>query len=455
VINANDCRRGFLVRRLALAARAFAGETSGNVAMMFGLTLLMFMLVIGIAVDYGRAFHARTRMQTASDMVALAIAKDLEAGKTKAQIDAHKQAVLALNLGEATLSGWEATYTSNPAAGTVTSTVTGTMPTSFLNVFNVSELAITTKSTVTSGTDYVEIAMVLDTTGSMKSNNKMTELKSAATSMLTNLANSNAGLSGRTSVAIVPFAVAVKVGTDYDSATWLGPKETSSVASTTQVRKCTNFWGYNYCWYDTETTYTQVPKVWTGCVRERSGSYTTSNSTPVATTSASLYPRYYYNSSTDGYDWCSTSQMLPLSTNFTTAKTTIANLAAVGNTNLPAGLIWGWNSLTPGAPTSLAETSKPERKVLKYMIVLSDGDNTQNTLGSSVSTIDANSKTICTGIKNAGITVFTIRVIDGNASLLKNCATTADYYYDVSDPATLSSVFARIMSTISKLRVSA
>jgi len=45
-------------------------------------------------------------------------------------------------------------------------------------------------------------------------------------------------------------------------------------------------------------------------------------------------------------------------------------------------------------------------------------------------------------------------VIDGNATLLKNCATKPDMYYEVSQAAQLNSVFSAIAQSLANLRIS-
>ena len=60
----------------------------------------------------------------------------------------------------------------------------------------------------------------------------------------------------------------------------------------------------------------------------------------------------------------------------------------------------------------------------------------------------------CNAIKAAGIKIYTIRVINGNASLLQSCASSPSMYYDVDDAAQLSSVFNAIGSQIANLHLS-
>src|SRR4029078_6335948 len=96
-------------------------------------------------------------------------------------------------------------------------------------------------------------------------------------------------------------------------------------------------------------------------------------------------------------------------------------MAPNGNTNVTIGLVWAWHSLTTQAPLSEASAHASDRD--KVIILLTDGDNTEswnnstNSAITNVSTIDTRTALACTNIKAAGIKLYTIRVIDGNAAL--------------------------------------
>jgi Flp pilus assembly protein TadG len=420
------------IRSAVDAIRRFGGSREGNLAVTFTLAIVPVIVATGATIDYGRMATAKTELQNAADVIALTIARDIEAGKTEQQIRRDINNIFKAEMDVKALNSWTVDYTYNPKTWVVSVSASAEFDSVMLDVVGIKDLRIGALSEATYGTDYVEIALVLDNTGSMNSASKLTSLKTAANSMIDKLSLSQAGIDGKVKVAVIPFGVTVNVGVGNDSATWLGPKGT--------YQSCSG-WGWGWGW-----NCTTVTKTWTGCVGDRVSPYTTTGTAPSTGTPATLYPR--------DYDHCTTSSILPLTSNFAAAKLKITSMTAGGNTNVPIGAMWGWNMLVEGAPLSTAETSTTVKKVLKYAIVLTDGENTQNSLGQSVSTIDSNTTSVCTGIKNAGITVFTIRVIDGNETLLRNCATTPDYYYDVSNPSTLTGVFEKILMNITKLRLS-
>ncbi|HWV55595.1 MAG TPA: pilus assembly protein TadG, partial [Pseudorhodoplanes sp.] len=82
-----------------------------------------------------------------------------------------------------------------------------------------------------------------------------------------------------------------------------------------------------------------------------------------------------------------------------------------------------------------------------------DGDNTENRWSTSQTSIDARTKIACTNAKTANIKLYTVRVINGNASLLQECASKSDMYYNVQSASQLATVFATIAQNLANLRI--
>ena len=62
-------------------------------------------------------------------------------------------------------------------------------------------------------------------------------------------------------------------------------------------------------------------------------------------------------------------------------------------------------------------------------------------------------KKACDNVKNAGVIVYSIQVIDGNDALLKGCASDASKYFKINNSNQIVSVFTQIATTLSRLRV--
>ena len=142
--------------------------------------------------------------------------------------------------------------------------------------------------------------------------------------------------------------------------------------------------------------------------------------------------------------------MMPLTTDWTALHNKVNAMTPTGNTNVTIGMAWAWQTLSPVAPMNAPE---PAIDLDKVIVLLTDGENTQNRFTSSTSSIDSRTEKVCTNAKAANIKVYTVRVIDGNATLLRGCATKPDMYYDVDEAAELNCVFASIAQNLANLRI--
>jgi hypothetical protein len=176
-------------------------------------------------------------------------------------------------------------------------------------------------------------------------------------------------------------------------------------------------------------------------------------------------------------------EIVRLTTTMSTIKTGIDNMEAMGETNIPIGLAWGWNTLSPTGPFSDG-SSYTTAKLKKIVILMTDGENTMNdpsksgepngsfyhgygyiwqkllgiTSGSTTvrhDKIDDRLELLCTNMKNKGIVIYTVRVevTTGTSDLLKGCATTPDKFFDVTDVSKLSDAFDAIAHSIHNLRI--
>ncbi len=90
--------------------------------------------------------------------------------------------------------------------------------------------------------------------------------------------------------------------------------------------------------------------------------------------------------------------MMPLSHDWTALNAKIDAMTPTGNTNVTIGLAWGFQLLSPVAPFN---APAPAPDLDKVIIILTDGENTQNRWTSSSSSIDARTKKVCDNIKAA------------------------------------------------------
>jgi Flp pilus assembly protein TadG len=392
----------------------FAKDRRGTSTLMFGLVSIPLIGAVGAMSDYSTAADARTKLQAVADSVALKLAKNHTA-KTDAELQAEGDALvrtLMIGRADATVG----TVTVTRASQKINVVAAGTATARFSKFFGAGNTPIKATAQSVWGNRKLEIALVLDNTLSMNSSGKMTALKTAATNFI-NTMEAAATEADSVKIAIVPFNTTIKVGTAYASASWLTMNYIASA---------------------------QRPS-WDGCVMDRDQPYDVSDDLPVPGTLATLYPARMCPQS-------SLASIAPLSTNFGALRSKISSMTPAGYTNVTIGVAWGHVMLSNQAPMTEA-AAYGTANVDKIMIVLTDGDNTQNRWTTTSSQIDQRTQLACSAAKANNIRIYTIRVIEGNASLLRGCATSTSMYYNVTSAAQLNPVFAAIAQSIQNLRL--
>jgi Flp pilus assembly protein TadG len=387
-------------------ARALWGNERGQIGLLFAIGVTAMMMMTGASIDYIRSSRAKTTLQNATDAVVLAVARDVE---TVSSNDTLKQ--MARDRMATMLPNYSFDVTSvSTAGGTITINAEGSLPAGLAAVAGFSTLKQRVTSSAVWGTGKLEVALVLDSTGSMASYNRMVELKKAAAALLAELETSEAGL---VKVGIVPFDVNVRVPTSYKTASWFK----------------TDWW---------------VSLFWGGCIADRDQNNDVGDAT-VTTSSSTKYPGAL----------CGSNQLTtiqPLTDNFTDLYAKVNALSPAGNTNITIGLAWGMAILSSQEP--FTEGVVPgTRDVTKIIVLMTDGENTANRWTSTATSIDARTQLACQAARDSSI-VYTVRLMEGNEDLLRNCASTEDNYYDVEDAADLVPAFQAIGEKISQLRLS-
>ena len=338
------------------------------------------------------------------------------------------------------------TFTKEGSGYKVNVKAAGKVPTTFTRVIGQTYLDVDVTSQVLWGMRKLELALALDNTGSMDSSNKMTELKKAAKALIQSL-KAVAMNDDDIKIAIVPFAQEVNVGTGNVNANWLNWEEwdeengddvskTICNGKTGKKKKCA-----------TSTTWVPADhKTWNGCVMDRDQDHDVLDTAPNTSIKSTLFP-------TTQADNCPVS-ILPLTSVKAHQGTLISKIETMkptGTTNVTIGLTWGWHALTTNSP--MTEGTAPNPETDKVIILLTDGENTENRWTKNSSDIDARTKKVCANVKAAGIKLYTVRVIDGNAALLQQCATRTDMYFNVQNATQLNAVFSQIANSLANLRI--
>jgi Flp pilus assembly protein TadG len=193
--------------------RRFWSDRKGNVAVLFGLALIPVIGVVGAAVDYSRAAMARTKMQAALDATALFL--------SKCRNSSGGYCTTAEMLAKAT-PFFNATYTESEVVdiqlaidtneqGRLKISASGMYPPQIVGILGINEFPISASTEAKWGSTRLRVALVLDTTGSMRNDGKMDALKTAAKNLIDQL-KAVVAVPEDIYVSIVPFVKDVNIG---------------------------------------------------------------------------------------------------------------------------------------------------------------------------------------------------------------------------------------------------
>src|SRR4051812_19973080 len=446
----------FVFDTLRWHLRRFRNAKRGNVILTFALATIPMVGFVGAAVDYSRGNSAKAAMQQAIDATGLILSKDastmLQAALNDKAANVFKTLINRPEIGNVVVTP----VLSSPTEGSFLLQISATamVDTTFTKILGKDHLDLSVNTEIRWGMKKLELALALDNTGSMGSSSKMTELKKAllnvkdvngatADGLLMTLKKA-AKQAGDVRISVIPFDIAVRIGTTYKNETWLEwTKEYGTCSSTSYVTKadCT---AHNKTW-----TTSNNKNNWNGCVLDRDKDNDVADTTPDTVTASTLFPTTRYSSCTGLVE------ALPLTdiwnTGYQTLYDKVNSMQPNQNTNVTIGLAWAWHSLTTNLP--LTEALAPRQDLDKVIILLTDGDNTQNRFSTTQSQIDTRTTAACDAVRVANIKLYTIRVIDGNASLLRSCATKTSMYFEVSQASQLTPVFASIAQDLANLRI--
>jgi Flp pilus assembly protein TadG len=477
------------LRTVIANLRRLAERCDGNVAIMFGLIAVAAFIAAGMAIDVGRARAVKIRLGASLDAAALAVGSTDASAFTTDQLQQRLENFFTANypssvLGTPTTPAM--TFSNNN--NVINVTASATVPTSLMAIVGVNSITVSASSQVTRQSLGLEVALVLDNTGSMLNNsgsagiNNMQAMIADADQFVNILFGANTS-NNLLKISVVPFVTAVNVGDLAPSIIQAGSLPT-----------------YN----GTTINYSQTnPGQWKGCLEEPNAPADQSEST-----AAGSWTPYWWPSDSSWNPWSlnpthaaiqnppvawtcngvanSYSPNLSCGTpiqRLTSDKATV--LSAVNamqawcrsGTMIHTGMVWGWRTISPlsvfqtnGTPDALPYNTTGWQKAV---ILETDGtdnfnkcpnSNTDTNNGCPTSTppssdysaygflsdnrlgttsqstahtvLDNRLASICTAMKAAGITIYTIAFSGGavgSQTMMQNCATDPGKYFYAPD----------------------
>jgi Flp pilus assembly protein TadG len=363
----------------------FQKDETGSLTIFSLFIFILILMMAGMAVDMVRHERERVKIQNTIDTAVVAASSLTQEAETQAEVEA----LIKDHMAKAGLNPDIVTVTSDVArpAGNdeitsrwVSATADYQMDTMFMNMMGIESLPGGASSGAREGNQMIEIALVLDTSGSMDGE-KMDNLKIAAKQFINTVLTNNSP--ERTLISIIPYSQQVHMNDDLKARLSLN---TDAVAVTPVPT-------------NPNAIATYIPgNTATNCVRFRTDDFT--NRRLVDGTDIELLGNFRIGSTgnfstpTGGSRWCRSTklEMMLFQNNETDLGLHIDAMDASGWTAVDYGMNWGVGVLDPSfqsvvtgmitdglAPATAAgfPVAHGTEDVLKYVVLMTDGINTR------------------------------------------------------------------------------
>lgn len=412
-------------------------------AIVATLVMPVLLLLAVSTIDYANASRLRTAASSSLDAALLAAAREISIGQLEEDdveefVNEFYEATMASkSLNAASIGSVTASY--NAETGRIAGFVSGASNSTLNHILNPDGVDVGINAEVTVSLLNVEIALVLDVTGSMRGS-RLAALQDAAEELIDTLIpeGSNSGGLSEVRVSLVPYSDLVNVGSFEEEITGYSSGESCVYErrgglAFSDIRPFGPLPGANRD-DDDEANY---PPNGNGL----------RNSKTLIT-----HPRNFR-----GYI-CGNPEIVPLTSASGTLRSEINGLTASGWTAGHIGIQWGWYTLSPEFsgvwPAGSTPTEYGDEETLKVMVVMTDGAfNTWYEAGQGNSFSQGES--LCDAIRDTGIEIYTVGLMTRTSeeNFLRNCANTPDHYFDATSSSGLVDAFREIGQRLSSIRI--
>lgn len=451
--------------------KRYRGDERGVVTIFACFIIMMMVLVGGIGVDLMHNEMERTRLQNTLDRAVLAAA-DLDQTLTPEDVvrDYFDKAGMSDYLSDVTVNQGINYRTVSATASTVSAT-------QFMRLVGVDELKVPAAGTAEERISKVEVSLVLDISGSMGRNSRMSNLQDAAKTFVDKLVRDET--EDLISISVIPYSEHVNVGRDLYEA----------------IPNKNHRHNYSHCLEIPDDNFEDTTlRSWTDYDQMQHFQWYSSNN--LYTVSNTTCPRRSYEGIT------------PFSQNATELKDKIDSLQPRAQTSIFLGVKWAAALLDPSTRSiisTMADRGQVDSKfrgrpseytdteTLKTIVVMTDGRNTDSyriadwayansshyahwatynfwaylngyvsswnhsqfySLKYNSTNGDLFTSQICKAARDQGIVIWGVglEVDDHGAGVLKDCASSPSHFFRV-EGVEISEAFTAIATQINQLRL--
>ena len=291
--------------------KVFRNDCLGSVTQITAVAAIPMMLAAGAAVDTVRINREQVAFDAAVDSAALAVAADDRASLTGlsdaqktariAELEEFAKKYMAENYTPQYGSSEEMAVDIDITGSSIDLTASHTFPTTIMSLTGIDEINLSSHSQIMKAMRPIEMVLVMDTTGSMATDNKIGGAKTAARDLLNTVYGGSAASfpeSEYLRVALVPFAAGVRLDKNaYDfNLNWI---DTTGLNPLSKLNFDSSTWNNYMAWGQLKSNSTTYMS-WNGCVEARmrgteaaGTDYNVNDVAPTSATPATLFPAYF------------------------------------------------------------------------------------------------------------------------------------------------------------------
>jgi Flp pilus assembly protein TadG len=390
-----------MLRTLRKALAGWRRNERGNAFMLGGATLLPLLLIMGGAVDLHRFARYKANLSNGIDAAALALARRGET-YTEAQAKTFvEEYIAALQIDDSQFTLQEITVNKTTKGYIVNAH--GTMTTMFLPLGHltsssagaVMEMGMDIVAEVVHSSNRLELAMVLDVTGSMNcgdtvsssctgnwsnpgSSSRIVALRDAATDLVDILMTDAISDPDMIKIGVVPFEGTVNIGATYAAtppwwvdwnivaqAYWNGRNFTTPTGFAVGTRP-------GHRWLFEQLAQAEPSIAWAGCVEMRAAPYDILDTTPNTGSPDTLFVPFFWPDEPDRYSTSSTAAPYqyttsPISTRYNSNHSSSNPTSTSSSYNYPYHNNYLADRTSPSAGSSRPATAQSYADKYRYV----------------------------------------------------------------------------------------
>lgn len=250
--------------------RRFNADECGAVIAIVALAIIPLFAAIGLAIDVGRSYLLQSQLSYAIDAAGLAGGRVFDTDNRLDDVMMFFEANFRENYAGASLVPGSPSVTFDDENNAILVEATATVPTHFMRIAGIDEMTVSARTVIQREMRGMELVLVMDNTGSMRSSGKMGAMKDAATELVDILYGDRETVPNFW-VGLVPYAATVNIGADRTD--WLIHQTYDSDAAWQSADPDGDErFGYHPDHFQ--------PTAWKGCVEARSYPNDSNDETP-------------------------------------------------------------------------------------------------------------------------------------------------------------------------------